>query len=61
MSQETDNTAIDRKAERITDPLPYRDALTQAIEDCIHFYNNGRFQKRLRCMTPMEFHYAYAA
>lgn len=29
--------------------------LIQAIENYIHFYNNGRFQKRLRCMTPMEF------
>ena len=26
-----------------------------------HFYNTGRFQKRLHCMTPMEFHYAYVA
>ena len=38
-----------------------KDTLTQAIENYIHFYNNGRFQKRLRCMTPMEFHCAYAA
>ena len=38
-----------------------RDELIQAIEGYINFYNNGRFQKRLRCMTPMEFHYAYAA
>jgi len=38
-----------------------KDTLIQAIENYIHFYNNGRFQKRLRCMTPMEFHYAYAA
>lgn len=38
-----------------------RDKLILAIENYIHFYNNGRFQKRLRCMTPTEFHYAYAA
>ena len=38
-----------------------RDELIQAIENYIHCYNNGRFQKRLRYMTPMEFHYAYAA
>lgn len=38
-----------------------KDALIGAIESYINFYNNGRFQKRLRCMTPMEFHYAYAA
>ena len=38
-----------------------RAELILAIENYIHFYNTGRFQKRLRCMTPMEFHYAYAA
>lgn len=38
-----------------------RDALILAIENYIHFYNTRRFQKRLHCMTPMEFHYAYAA
>ena len=38
-----------------------RNELIQAIEGYINFYNNSRFQKRLRCMTPMEFHYAYAA
>ena len=38
-----------------------RDELIRAIENYIYFYNNGRFQKRLNCMTPMEFHYAYAA
>ena len=38
-----------------------RETLILAIENYIHFYNTGRFQKRLRCMTPMEFHYAYAA
>lgn len=35
--------------------------LTTAIETYIHFYNTARYQRRLRCMTPMEFHYAYAA
>ncbi len=29
-----------------------------AIEEYIHFYNAKRYQKRLRCMTPMEFHAA---
>ena len=29
--------------------------LTSAIEEYIHFYNTKRYQKRLRCMTPMEF------
>ena len=38
-----------------------RDELIRAIESYIDFYNNDRYQKRLRCMTPMEFHYAYAA
>ena len=39
-----------------------REELIQAIEKYIYyFYNNGRYQKRLHCMTPMEFHYAYAA
>ena len=38
-----------------------REELISSIENYIHFYNTGRFQKRLRCMTPMEFHYAYVA
>ena len=38
-----------------------RDELIHAIENYIYFYNHARFQKRLHCMTPMEFHYAYAA
>ena len=38
-----------------------RAELIHAIENYIYFYNNRRYQKRLRCMTPMEFHYAYAA
>ena len=32
--------------------------LITAIEDYILFYNTKRYQKRLRCMTPMEFHAA---
>ena len=32
--------------------------LIDAIEQYIHFYNTRRYQKRLRCMTPMEFHAA---
>jgi len=35
--------------------------LRKAIENYICFYNTRRYQKRLRCMTPMEFHYALAA
>lgn len=38
-----------------------RDKLILAIENYIHFYNNGQLQKRLRCMTPTEFHHAYGA
>lgn len=37
------------------------DELTKAIEKYITFYNTRRYQKRLRCMTPMEFHHASAA
>lgn len=32
--------------------------LIDAIEQYIHFYNTRRYQKRFRCMTPMEFHAA---
>ncbi len=32
--------------------------LIDAIEQYIHFYNTKRYQKRLHCMTPMEFHAA---
>ena len=32
--------------------------LISAIEKYIHFYNTKRYQKRLRYMTPMEFHAA---
>jgi len=32
--------------------------LISAIEDYILFYNTKRYQKRLNCMTPMEFHAA---
>ena len=35
--------------------------LTQAIESYIYFYNNQRYQRKLRCMTPMEFYAAAAA
>lgn len=37
------------------------DELRQAIENYIHFYNTRRYQKRLGCMTPMEFHNAFAS
>lgn len=35
--------------------------LTKAIENYIHFYNTKRYQLKLNCMTPMEFHAAAAA
>jgi len=35
--------------------------LTNEIENYITFYNTRRYQKRLLCMTPMEFHNAFAA
>ncbi|MBQ7581082.1 MAG: IS3 family transposase, partial [Clostridia bacterium] len=33
-----------------------RDDLISAIEQYLDFYNNKRYQRRLKCMTPMEFH-----
>ena len=38
-----------------------RTELIQAIENYIHFYNTKRYQFKLSCMTPMEFHAAFAA
>ena len=38
-----------------------KDELTQAIENYIHFYNTKRYLFRLHCMTPMEYHTAFAA
>lgn len=38
-----------------------QDELTIAIENYIYFYNTKRFQKKLHCMTPTEYHLAYAA
>ena len=35
------------------------DDLVSEIENYIDFYNTRRYQKRLRCMTPMEFHTAF--
>ncbi len=33
-------------------------SLKDAIEDYIDYYNNNRYQKRLNCMTPLEYrHY----
>ncbi|ROR28079.1 integrase-like protein [Mobilisporobacter senegalensis] len=29
--------------------------LEQAVIDYIDYYNNGRYQKRLNCMTPLEY------
>ncbi|MBR4256567.1 MAG: IS3 family transposase [Clostridia bacterium] len=37
-----------------------RDDLISAIEQYLYFYNNKRYQQRLKCMTPMEFHRAAA-
>lgn len=30
--------------------------LEKAISDYIHYYNYGRYQEKLNCMTPMEYH-----
>ncbi len=38
-----------------------KEELTEAIENYINFYNTERFQLKLKCMTPMEFHHANAA
>lgn len=38
-----------------------KEELTNAIENYIHFYNTKRYQLKLKCMTPMEFHHAAAA
>ena len=38
-----------------------QEELSQAIENYIDFYNTKRFQLKLNCMTPMEFHHAQAA
>lgn len=38
-----------------------QEELTKAIEEYILFYNTRRYQLKLRCMTPMEFHAAAAA
>lgn len=35
-----------------------RDDLVSKIEYYLDFYNNRRYQQRLKCMTPMEFHCA---
>ena len=31
------------------------DELKNAVIDYIDYYNSGRYQKRLNCMTPLEF------
>jgi transposase InsO family protein len=36
-------------------------SLVAAIEEYIRYYNTGRYQIKLRSMTPMEYHDAYAA
>jgi hypothetical protein len=35
--------------------------LVAAIEEYIRYYNTGRYLIKLSCMTPMEYHDAYAA
>ena len=37
-----------------------RDDMISAIDHYLDFYNNKRYQQRLKCMTPMEFHRAAA-
>lgn len=38
-----------------------RDTLVSAIENYMYYYNNRRYQLKLNCMTPMEYHSAFAA
>lgn len=32
------------------------EALEKAVEEFIHYYNYDRYQEKLNCMTPMEYH-----
>ncbi len=52
-----------RKNKKYSAELKFTDAqeLTDAIENYIQFYNTKRYQKRLKCMTPMEYHEEYYA
>ena len=38
-----------------------KEVFTKAIENYIEFYNTKRYQLKLKCMTPMEYHSAAAA
>ena len=38
-----------------------KDELISAIEEYICYYNTKRYQIKLSCMTPMEYHESYAA
>lgn len=38
-----------------------KEELCAAIENYITFYNTRRYQKRLNCMTPIEFHFSFVA
>ena len=38
-----------------------KNELTKAIEDYIEFYNTKRYQLKLKCMTPIEYHLAATA
>ena len=38
-----------------------RESLIAAIEEYIRYYNTARYQIKLNCMTPIEYHNAYAA
>lgn len=38
-----------------------KEELQQAIESYIYFYNHCRYQKRLNCMTPMEYYSQFIA
>ena len=35
--------------------------LKEAIENYIYYYNNNRYQEKLGCLSPMEYHEKMAA
>ncbi len=36
------------------------DKLKIAVTDYINYYNSGRYQKRLKCLTPLEYREHYS-
>ena len=38
-----------------------KEELISAIEEYISYYNTKRYQIKLNCMTPMEYHVSYSA